>query len=386
MSEPVNYFDEVREVVVEMGGEDITLCKQCGLCSGSCPWGRMEKESPFSIRQMIYMGRLGLDGYESDDILFACTTCGQCVVRCPRGVNIINVVRAMRAVLCETGGIPKNLKAVLGSINSNSNPWSQDSEKRTSWTQGLDIPTFNGDQEYLLFVCCTSAFDGRSQKIARAIATTLQKAGVSFGIIGNEEKCCGEAVRKIGAEEEFTNLAEANIELFKDRGVKKIITTSPHCFWTFKNEYPEFGGDFEVIHYTELYDSLLKEGKIKPAKGLDKKVIYHEPCYLGRHSKVFEAPRNLITSIPDLKFMEFDKTKDDSMCCSGGGARIWMETEAGMRFSDVKAQEAMDKEADYLVTACPYCVVMLEDSLKNIDKDEKMAVKDISELIADSIG
>lgn len=384
MSEAINYFDEVREIVQEMGGQDITLCKQCGLCSGSCPWGRMEKESPFSIRQMLYMGRLGLEGFESDDVLYACTTCGQCVVRCPRGVKIIDVVRAMRSVVCETGGIPKNLKAVLGSINSQSNPWSQDSDKRTEWTKGLDIPTYT-DQEYLLYVCCTSAFDGRSQKIARAIATTLQKAGVSFGIIGNEEKCCGEAVRKIGAEEEFTSLAESNIELFNSKGVKKIITTSPHCYYTFKNEYPEFGGEFEVIHYTELFTNLLKEGKIKPAKDIAKKVIYHEPCYLGRHSKVFEAPRELLQSIPEVNFMEFDKNKDDSMCCSGGGARIWMETEAGLRFSDDKAKEAMAKEADYVVTACPYCIVMLEDSLKNIDKDEKMAVKDISELISESI-
>ncbi len=384
MSEAVNYFDEVREVVQEMGGQDITLCKQCGLCSGSCPWGRMEKESPFSIRQMIYMGRLGLEGFESDDILYACTTCGQCVVRCPRGVKIIDIVRAMRAVVCETGGIPKNLKAVLGSINSYGNPWSQDNEKRISWTKGLDIPTYT-DQEYLLYVCCTSAFDGRSQKIARAIAAALLKAGVSFGIIGNEEKCCGEAIRKIGAEEEFSNLAQHNIDLFNSKGVKKIITTSPHCYYVFKNEYPEFGGEFEVVHYTQLFAELLKEGKLKPAKGPGKKVIYHEPCYLGRHSKVFEAPRELLSAIPEVQFIEFDKIKDDSMCCSGGGARIWMETEAGLRFSDVKVKEAMAKGADLLVTACPYCIVMLEDSLKNIDKDETMAVKDISELLGESL-
>ncbi len=384
MSEPVAYFDEVREVVREMGGEDITLCMQCGLCSGSCPWGRMEKESPFSIRQMIYMGRLGLEGFESDDVLYACTTCGQCVVRCPREVKIVDIVRSMRSVVAETGGIPKNLKAVLGSINSQGNPWSQDSDKRISWANGLDVPTFT-DQEYLLYVCCTSAFDGRSQKIARAIATTLLKAGVSFGIIGNEEKCCGEAVRKIGAEEEFSSLAEHNIGLFKDKGVKKIITTSPHCYYTFKNEYPELGGEFEVIHYTQLFAELLKEGKIKPAKGIGKKVVYHEPCYLGRHSNIFEAPRDILSAIPDVQCMEYDKNKENSMCCSGGGARIWMETEAGLRFSDVKAKEAMAKEADYIVTACPYCIVMLEDSLKNIDKDEKMAVKDISELVSESL-
>lgn len=384
MSEVISYFDEVREIVQEMGGQDISICKQCGLCTGSCPWGRMEKESPFSIRQMIYMGRLGLEGFESDDILYACTTCGQCVVRCPRGVKIIDVVRAMRAVVCETGGIPKNLKAVLGSINSQSNPWSQESEKRISWTEGLDIPLFN-DHEYLLYVCCTSAFDGRSQKIARAIATTLQKAGVSFGIIGNEEKCCGEAVRKIGAEEEFSELAESNSELFKSKGVKKIITTSPHCYYTFKNEYSEFGEEFEVTHYTQLFADLLKLGKLEPTKGIGKKAIYHEPCYLGRHSKVYDAPRELLSAIPELQWVEFDNNKEDSMCCSGGGARIWMETDTGLRFSDEKVKEAANKEVNLLVTACPYCIVMLEDSLKTLNQDENMEVVDISELISTSL-
>lgn len=384
MSETISYFDEVREIVQEMGGQDISICKQCGLCTGSCPWGRMEKESPFSIRQMIYMGRLGLEGFESDDILYACTTCGQCVVRCPRGVKIIDVVRAMRAVVCETGGIPKNLKAVLGSINSQSNPWSQESEKRISWTEGLDIPVFD-NHEYLLYVCCTSAFDGRSQKIARAIATTLQKAGISFGIIGNEEKCCGESVRKIGAEEEFGELAEFNSELFKSKGVKKIITTSPHCYYTFTNEYPEFGGEFEVIHYTQLFAQLLKEGKLKPAKAVAGNAIYHEPCYLGRHSKIFEEPRELLSAIPELQWQEYDKNRDDSMCCSGGGARIWMETDTGLRFSDEKIKEAASKEVNMVVTACPYCIVMLEDSLKTLNQDENMKVMDISELISASL-
>lgn len=385
MEDAVTYFLEVRDAIVEMGGEPINICMQCGTCSGTCPWGRLEEKSPFNIRQMLYMGRMGLEGFETDDILYACTTCSHCVTRCPRGVKIIDVVRAMRSVTAETGGIPKNLKAVVGSINSQGNPWSQEREKRTEWAKDLNISGFTPETEYLLFVCCTSAYDGRSQKIARSIAQLLQKAGVSFGIIGNDEQCCGESVRKIGAEGEFSMLAEANIKLFKDIGVKKIITTSPHCFQAFKNDYPEFGGEFEVVHYTQVLDNLVKEGKLSFPKAISQKAIYHEPCYLGRHNKIFEAPRELLGSVASLETLEFDQSKDDSLCCGGGGARIWMETKTGQRFSDLKVKEASEKGANLLVTACPYCVVMMEDSVKGLNKDEEITVKDISEVLMDSL-
>lgn len=382
--EAVTYFLEVRDAITEMGGNDINICMQCGTCSGTCPWGRLEEKSDFNIRQMIYMGRMGLEGFETDDILYACTTCNHCVTRCPRGVKIIDVVRAMRSVTAETGGIPKNLKAVVGSINSQGNPWSQERDKRTEWAKGLDISEFTPDTEYLLYVCCTSAYDGRSQKIARAIAQLLQKGGVSFGIIGNDEQCCGESVRKIGAEGEFSMLAEANVKLFTDKGVKKIITTSPHCFQAFTSDYPEYGGEFEVYHYTQILDGLVKEGKLSFPGGAGQKAIYHEPCYLGRHNKIFDAPRELLGAVSGLEALEFDKSKNDSLCCGGGGARIWMETKTGQRFSDFKVEEASAKEANLLVTACPYCVVMMEDSVKNLNKDESITVKDISEVLLES--
>lgn len=378
------YFLEARDAVVMSGGQDINICMQCGTCAGTCPWGRLEEESPFNIRKMIYLGRMGIEGFETDDILYACTTCNHCTSRCPRGVEIVDVVRAMRSVVAETGGIPKNLKAVVGSINSQGNPWSQEREKRIEWAKGMEIPSFTPDTEYFLYVCCTSAYDGRSQKIARAIATLLQKAGVSFGIIGNEEQCCGESVRKIGAEAEFSMLAEANVKLFKDRGVKKIITTSPHCFNAFTKDYQDFGADFEVVHYTQLLDQLVQDGKLSFSKEAGQKAIYHEPCYLGRHNKVFEAPRALLNAVPGLEVAEYDNKMNDSLCCGGGGSRIWMETRTGQRFSDFKVEEAAQKEASLLVTACPYCVVMMEDSAKNLNKDD-MAVKDISELLAESL-
>lgn len=379
------YFLEARDAVVMAGGQDINICMQCGTCAGTCPWGRLEDRSPFNIRKMIYMGRMGIEGFENDDILYACTTCNHCGTRCPRGVGIVDVVRSMRSVVAETGGIPKNLKAVVGSINSQGNPWSQEREKRADWAKGLDVPAFTPETEYLLFVCCTSAYDGRSQKIARAVATLLQKAGVSFGIIGAEEQCCGESVRKIGAEAEFTMLAESNTNLFKEKGVRKIITTSPHCFNAFSKDYKDFGGEFEVFHYTQLLDQLVKEGKLAFTRGAGQKAIYHEPCYLGRHNKVFGAPRAILEAVPGLTLTEFDRIQDESLCCGGGGSRIWMETRAGQRFSDFKVMEAAGKEANLVVTACPYCVVMFEDSVKNLNKDEAMSVKDISEVLVDSL-
>lgn len=378
-------FDEVREVIMEFGGETINLCQQCGLCASICPWSKTEKKSEFNIRQMMHMGRLGYEGFESDDILFACTSCGQCVTQCTREVKIIEIVRAMRTIISETGAIPKNLKTVLGSINSQGNPWSQEKDERVNWFKDLAVPTFTADHEYLLYVCCTSAYDGRSQKIAVAVTELLQKAGISFGVIGNKERCCGESIRKIGAEDVFAALAEGNIEVFKAQGVKKIITTSPHCFYTFQKEYPEFGGEFEVIHYTELFHKLVEEGKLTFSKPLTAKTIYHEPCYLGRHSGSYDAPRQLLKAALGTQATEFDDNKENSRCCGGGGARIWMETETGQRFSDQKIKEAAAKEVQTVVTACPYCIVMLEDSCKTLNKDQEIAVKDISEILKESL-
>jgi Fe-S oxidoreductase len=303
------------------------------------------------------------------------------VRNCPRQVKIIDVIRAMRAMIAETGAIPQNLRPILGSVHSNGNPWAEDREKRIGWTQGLEVPPFGPDTEYFLFVCCTSAFDQRSQKIARAVAELLKAAGVSFGIIGNEESCCGESVRKIGDEALFAKLAEKNIALFQGKGVKKIITTSPHCFTTFTQDYKELGAEFEVQHYSLFLNQLVKEGKLTPKTALNKKVAYHDPCYLGRHNEVFEEPRELIQAIPGAELVEFGQNKGVSLCCGGGGGRLWMETKPEQRFSDKKVIEASEKGADILATACPYCITLFEDSRKGTGKEEQLEIKDITELL-----
>ena len=378
----VTPFLEVSQAIAAMGSDTLYQCMQCGLCSGLCPWPAVE--SPFRTRNLIRMGQMGLEGFESDEILYACTTCRLCVENCPRGVAIIDVVRAMRAMIAESGGGPQMLRTTIGSNHPRGNPWSEDRDKREKWTEGQDVPRFEAGTEYFLSVCCTSAYDPRSQAIARALNKVLKAAGVSFGIIGNEESCCGETLRKMGDEEQFGGLVQKNIELFQGKGVKKIITTSPHCFATFTQEYPEFGGEFEVVHYTQLLEQLAAEGKLKFTKPLGKKAIYHDPCYLGRHTKVYDAPRALLQAM-GAEVMEFDRCRNLSMCCGGGGGRLWMEAEPEQRFSTHKIREADAKGAQVLATACPYCINMFTDSAKGENLDEKIAVMDLAEMAAECL-
>ncbi len=380
-------FLEVSEAIVASGAETLYWCMQCGLCTGSCPWrlvpGHISQS--FNIRKVQRLGQLGLEGFESEEVIYACSTCAQCVVRCPRQVKIIDNVRGMRSMLASVGTVPGSYRPVIGSLHSHGNPWSGERGKRTEWMKGLEVPVFAEGTEYLLFVCCTSCYDVRSQKIARSVVQLLGKAGVSFGVIGEEESCCGESVRKIGDEELFQKLAQGNIALFQSKGVKKIITTSPHCLFTFSKEYPELGGEFEVIHHSQILSRLVKEGKLKPSKSSSRKIAYHDPCYLGRHNEVFQDPRDLLQAVADGQFQELDRIRSNSLCCGGGGGRIWMETAPGERFGDLRVEEALAKGAQALATACPYCVVMLEASTKTMGKEEELPILDISEVLLESI-
>lgn len=378
---------EVSDAIVASGADTLYLCMQCGLCTGTCPWRLVpgEASEEFNIRVVQRLGQLGLEGFESENCLFACTTCRACMDRCPRGVDIIGNVRGMRSMMAEVGSIPSSLKPIAGSLHSQGNPWSGDKAQRTDWIKDVEVPTFSESTEYLLFVCCTSCYDIRSQKIARSIAKALTAAGVSFGIIGNEENCCGESIRKIGDEALFGKLAENNINLYNSKGVKKIIVTSPHCLYTFKNEYPELGGEYEVYHYTEILGNALESGKLKLSGDGVGKVAMHDPCYLGRHSEIYDAPRDLIAALPGAELTELARNKSDSVCCGGGGGRVWMETKAGERFAELRINEAVDAGANTLVTSCPYCVTMLEDSCNVLGKAGELKVLDLSELIAEKL-
>jgi Fe-S oxidoreductase len=280
---------------------------------------------------------------------------------------------------------PAGLRPILGSSHANGNPWSGPRDKRTQWQEGLNIPRFGPDTEYFLYVCCHSCYDPRSTKIAQSIAKLLIQGGVSFGVIGAEESCCGESMRKVGDEELFQKLAQANIELFSANGVKKIITTSPHCLWSFKNDYAQLGAEWEVFHYTEILGRLVAEGKISLKAGSGKKIGYHDPCYLGRHSSLFDAPRELLGSIPGAQVMELQRSRESSLCCAGGGGRIWAEAPMGERFGELRIADAIGVGAEVLATSCPYCVNMLTDACNSLDKQGVLEIKELSELLVESL-
>ncbi len=385
--EPKNILLEMKDYIVEMGAETINWCMQCGLCTNLCPWRLVPGQTgeEFNIRYMQRLGQMGIEGFEDENMLFACSTCGMCQNNCPRGVKIIDNVRAMRAGIVGGGMAPSGLRPILGSCHANGNPWSGPRENRTKWQEGLDIPRFGPDTEYFLFVCCHSCYDPRGMKIARSIASLLQKGGVSFGVIGTEESCCGESMRKVGDEELFQKLAGANIELFNGKGVKKIITTSPHCLWSFKNDYAQLGAQWEVVHYTEVLAGLVAEGRIVPAKKSARKVSFHDPCYLGRHSDIYDAPRELLSSIPGMELRELARSRESSLCCAGGGGRIWAEVPMGERFGELRVLDAEASGAQVLATSCPYCVNMLSDACASLGKQDSLEIMELSELLADSL-
>lgn len=385
--EPKSVSLEMRDYVAEMGGETLNWCMQCGLCTNLCPWrlvpGKTGEE--FNIRHMQRLAQMGIEGFEEENILFACSTCGMCQDNCPRGVEIIDNVRGMRASIVGGGMPPASLRPILGSAHANGNPWSGPREKRTQWQEGLNIPRFGPDTEYFLFVCCHSCYDPRSTKIARSVARLLTEGGVSFGVIGAEESCCGESMRKLGDEELFQNLASANMELFSSRGVKKIITTSPHCLWTFTNDYEELGAEWEVVHYTEIVSRLLAEGRIEFSGKSEKRAAYHDPCYLGRHCGIYDVPRRLLGSVPGVEPLELGRSRESSLCCAGGGGRIWAEVPMGERFGELRVLDALEAGAQVLATACPYCVNMLTDACVTLEKQDALEIRELSEILAESL-
>jgi len=376
-------FGEGVEIILEAGGEPLRLCYQCGLCTAICPWNLVRS---FSVRKIIHQSQLGLVDFEAEDP-WLCTSCHACVDRCPRGVEIIDIMRAFRRAMVDLGfgHIPDALHSALMNILGTGNPFREAREKRAEWTKGRDVKGFTKGTEFLYFPCCVPAYDSRTQRVAQAVSDLLTRVGVDFGILGAEENCCGESVRKAGDESLFQSLAQGNIRTFTERGVFKILVSSPHCYYTFKNEYPELGGNFEVIHFTQYLSELIRQGKVKFSKGLNKRVVYHDPCYLGRHSGVYEEPRYVLKSIPGLELVEMRDSREEGLCCGGGGGRIWMETKKGERFSDIRLGQAIEVGAEVLAVACPYCMLNFEDSLLTSNNVNTLEIKDISELVREAL-
>jgi len=372
---------EVAEVIIEAGGEALKSCYQCGLCTAACPWNLVRS---FLTRRLIHESQIGLVELENEDI-WLCATCNACVSMCPRGVQIIDIMRALRRIGTEWGVTPKSLHTVLTNIQAVGNPQGEPRENRTDWAKDLNVKTFTVGTEYLYVPCCTPIYEPKARRMALAAVNVLKKARVDFGILGSEESCCGESARKAGEEELFQNLMKSNIEVFKNNGVNKIIVSSPHCYHSFRNEYPEAGGDFEVMHVTKFLAGLIESGNLKMKKSLDKKVAYHDPCYLGRHNNVYDEPRKVLKSIPGIEFVELPDARENSLCCGGGGSRIWQETKKEERFSDIRIDQALEVGAEVLAIACPYCMLNFDDSLLSMNREEVLEIRDIMELVNEVI-
>jgi Fe-S oxidoreductase len=381
---PLDPFKVVIDGIKESGGEAFKYCYQCGKCETLCPWNYVRQ---FPVRKIINQAKFGVVPFESEDV-WLCATCGKCPPRCPRGVKIIDVMRAVRRLLIPDGVVPASipsLRSTMTNFASVGNPWGQEPNDRANWAKDLGVKEFDENTEVLYFPCCYPSYDPRLKKVSQATAAVLTKAGVDFGILGSKEMCCGESVRKAGNETLFKRLARENIKTFIDSGVKKIVVSSPHCFHTFKNEYSEFKANFEVVHITQYIHELINEGKLQITKEYPKKVTYHDPCYLGRHNNVFDEPREILQKIPGLEYIEMYESREDSLCCGMGGGRAWMETPKEERFSNIRVNQAVGVGAQVLATACPYCVFALEDSKLVTNHADDIEIKDITEILQEVI-
>ena len=382
--ETIAPFLEVIDEINDAGGDIFKLCFQCGLCDTVCPWNQVRT---FSMRKLIREAAFGLSEVEGEDI-WRCTTCGTCPAQCPRGVKQIDIVMALRRVATEYELFPPSVKPVRtarASLISEGNPLQGDRGKRADWAKDLAIKPYAEGMDALYFVGCYFSYDPRMKRVATATANILKKAGVKFGILGDKESCCGESIRKTGSEEVFKNLARQNIKTFIDNGVKKIIVSSPHCYHTFKNEYPEFMVYFEVVHINQYLLELMDAGRLTLKGEYAKKVTYHDPCYLGRHNGIYDEPREVLKKIPGLELVEMEAHGKNSLCCGGGGGRIWMDTPQEERFSDIRLKQANEVGAQVLATSCPYCITNFEESRLNLEFEEVMEVKDITEIISDML-
>jgi Fe-S oxidoreductase len=324
------------------------------------------------------------------EVLWACTTCRACEVECPVFISYVDkIVDMRRYLIMERAEFPSELQQAFQCLESTMNPWGFPPEERGAWANGLEVPLIGEkpEAEYLLWVGCMPSFDDRAKKVTRAVAELFIEAGLSFAILGPEEQCTGDPARRAGNEYLFQMYAEANIETLNNYGVdkRKIITICPHCFNTLKNEYPDFGGKFQVVNYTEVLSDLIRQGKLRPTQRVDQRVAYHDSCYLGRHNDIYDAPRRVLRSIPGLTLLEAKENRDRGMCCGAGGAQMFKEEEKGdERVSNRRTMQLLSTNPQAVGSNCPFCMRMLTDGLADAEREEIKPL-DIAELLHQSV-
>jgi len=378
-TKPLRIDDDLWEELMELTQGAIGPCYQCGVCTATCPWGIVRDEI-FTVRTLIRNAQIGsMEGFEE---LWTCTTCAQCEATCPRGVPIADVMRGLRYMLWKRRNLLDGLSSTVWSIFWNNNPWSQPPSQRAQWAQKIDLPLYDASQhEVLLYVGCTPSYDRRAQQISYALVNCLKNAGVAFGILGEDEPCCGESVLSLGHKPFFQELVSNATRIFHEKKVAKIVTISPHCYDVFLNHYPKSDYGFKPMHYTQYLDTLIQDGRLSIPGSMDQTITFHDPCFLGRWNQEYDAPRRVLNEIPDITLVEMERHGSEALCCGGGGGRMWMETPIGERFSDLRVIEAQATGANTIATSCPYCIACLEDSIK-AENIENLQVLDIAEILA----
>jgi Fe-S oxidoreductase/nitrate reductase gamma subunit len=383
---------------------DLDACTRCGRCQDACPANFSGKKlSPkkviLDLKAHLYqvypipLFPKAIDPRPdmisetvTDEVVWDCTTCRACQQACPVYIEHVDkIVDMRRSLTMERSQMPEAAQEALKSLGARGHPWRGTTATRTDWFAGLGVKTLAEDSnvDLLYWVGCTAALDERNMKVSQATVKILKAAGINFGILGMEESCCGEPARRMGDEYLFQTLAQQNIETFKRYNIKKILTTCPHGYNTLKNEYPQFGGSFEVVHHTQFIAELIRDGKLK-LKGLDtsKVVCYHDSCYLGRYNDIYQEPRDILSAISGARKVEMARAGTTSFCCGGGGGHMWMEEEPAKRVNVKRTEDILRAKADLVATACPFCLVMFEDGLKTKGVEETVKAMDLSELVA----
>jgi Fe-S oxidoreductase len=382
---------EIRDALIEMGAEDIFKCYQCGKCASVCPWFQVGTyDFPiFSLALEAALGQIAASEDKEElakeiDKIYRCVGCEACVDQCPHGVDIPAIFRAGRRLLVDFGSYPDVLKSVVQKIHNVGNPLGEPREKRPEWAAELEVPQFETGMEYLYFPCCIPSYDPRLKSVAQATARLLRAGGATFGILGVRENCCGEAIRRVGAESVFEEVRQANTEAFNEAGVTKVVVSSPHCYSVFKNDYPDLAPGLEIIHMSQLLAGWIEEGRIKPEKPFEKKVVYHDPCVLGRQNGIYDEPRRVLTSIPGLELLEVEEfSRQLSVCCGAGSGGLWMEWEKSERIAEVRLNQLTGTGADVIAVACPYCLQMIEETAKSMKIETP--VMDITEILIQAL-